>query len=193
MTETELKYRLESDIETTRLEAFLGEPVARLLLATRYWLPTAPPGAAVRLREVDGATEASVKRSDRVPVDGLFIHDEQAERLDAGAAVAFISGELPIDELPLVSRTGLRGPFRYVGLVLTRRHVYHVDGLPLEVDRVTFPDGCEDFELEVETPDAAALRSKLMDLAARAGVALRPSRKTKLGRLLDRINPEKQG
>ena len=193
MTEIELKYQLLSDSEARRLEVLLGEPVERLFLATRYWLPTSPPGAAVRLREVGGATEASVKRSGGVPVDGLFIHDEQAERLDAGRAVGFISGEIPIDELSLVARGGLKGPFRYVGLILTRRHVYHVDGLSIEVDKVTFPDGTEDFELEVESPDAAAFRSKLLDLADQAGVALRPSEKTKLGRLLDRASPEERG
>jgi len=190
MTEIELKFRLGSAADAACLEATLGEPVERLFLATRYWLPAAPAGVALRLREVGGATEATIKRSGGAPTNGLFVHDEQSERLDAGVAVTFISGERPIEELPLVARAGLCGPFRYVGIILTRRHVYRVGDLPLEVDQVTFPDGAEEWELEVEIPDAGARRSEIEDLAGRAGVSLRPSEKTKLGRLLDRITRE---
>ncbi|MFH1529761.1 MAG: CYTH domain-containing protein [Pseudomonadota bacterium] len=190
MTETELKFRLEGAADAARLEAILGEPVTCLFLATRYWLPSAPAGVALRLREVGGATEATVKRSGGAPMDGLFVHDEQSELLDAGAAVAFISGERPMDELPLAARAGLQGPFRYVGIILTRRHLYRVGDLPLEVDRVTFPNGADEWELEVETPDAAARRGDVEELAGRAGISLRPSVKTKLGRLLDRLAVE---
>ena len=190
MTETELKYQLESAADADRLGAILGDPDERRFLATRYWLPATPRGAALRIREVGGASEATVKRSGAAPTDGLFVHDERTELLDAGDAVAFISGQRPIDDLPLVAATGLQGPFRYVGLILTRRDVHRKNGLPLEIDRVTFPDGGEEFEVEVETPDADARRSDLMALAVEAGVTLRPSTKTKLGRLLDRIDRE---
>ena len=190
MTEIELKFRLESDADRARLEEVLGEPLERLHLATRYWLPTGSPGAAVRLREVSGATEASIKRSEAAPDEGLFIHSEQTQRLDAGAAVAYISGERPLDELPLVTDAGLTGPFRYVGLILTRRHVYRIKGMPLEVDAITYPDGGQEFEVEVETADADALRGDLEALAARAGIRLQPSETTKLGRLLARAGEE---
>ncbi len=192
LIETELKFLLEDDAATTRLEACLGEPTARLDLATRYWLPAAMEGVAVRLREVGGATVATIKIAGEAPVAGLFVHEERSEQLDAGTAVDFISGERPLEELPLVVQAGLRGPFRYVGLVLTRRHVYDVDGLPLEVDRVTYPDGGQDFEVEIEVPDAADRRGEIHALADTAGVALVPSTRTKLGRLLERIPAEER-
>jgi hypothetical protein len=185
--ETELKFMLDDDSAVRRLEACLGEPSARLAMATRYWLPAAPAGVALRLREIGGATEATIKRGREVPRDGLFINDEQTEQLDAGVAVACISGEQPLETLPLVAGAGLEGPFRYVGLILTQRHVYTVGDLPLEIDRVTYPDGGTEFEVEVEVPDADARRGELAALAAEAGVTLTPSTRTKLGRLLDRM------
>lgn len=190
MIETELKFLLQDDDAARRLEAGLGEPTARLSMATRYWLPQTGDGVAVRLREIGGATEATIKSAREDPKDGLFINDERSEQLDAGVAVAFISGELPIEALPLVVRAGLEGPFRYVGLVLTQRNVYRVDGLPVEVDRVTYPDGTQEFEVEIEAPDAAARRGEIAALAAEAGVLLTPSTRTKLGRLLARIGGE---
>lgn len=184
MLEIELKYRLANEEEMTRLEAVLGDPMERLNQTNRYWLPAAPPGVALRIREVGGASEATVKRAGPAPEDGLFVHEEETELLDAGAVVAVLTGERPIQDLPLVARTGLQGPFRYVGLLLTRRNVYRIDGLPVETDRVTFPDGTKEYEVEVEAMDAGALRGVLLALAARAGVSLRPSTDTKLGRFL---------
>lgn len=186
MLETELKYRLTSEEEMTRLEAVLGEPIERLAQANRYWLPTVPPGVALRVREVGGESEATVKRAGPAPMDGLFIHEEETERLDAGTAVALLTGERPLEDLPLVTKTGLQGPFRYVGLLLTLRNVYRIDGLPVETDRVTFPDGAKEYEVEAEAIDADALRSELLALAALAGVSLRASKDTKLGRFLAR-------
>jgi len=190
MLETELKYRLTNEEEMTRLEAVLGEPIERLAQANRYWLPAAPAGVALRVREVGGASEATVKRAGPAPVDGLFVHEEETERLDAGAAVALLTGERPLEDLPLVTKTGLQGPFRYVGLLLTRRNVYRIAGLPVETDRVTCPDGTKEFEVEVEAIDADALRGQLLALAALAGVSLRPSKNTKLGRFLARERSE---
>jgi len=184
MLETELKYRLTSEEEMTRFEAVLGEPNERLAQANRYWLPAAPLSVALRIREVGGASEGTVKRAGPAPVDGLFVHEEETERLDAGTAVALLTGERPFEDLPLVTKTGLQGPFRYVGLLLTRRNVYRIDGMPVETDRVTFPDGTKEFEVEVEAFHAEALRGQLLALAARARVSLRPSKDTKLGRFL---------
>ncbi|MBM4370953.1 MAG: CYTH domain-containing protein [Deltaproteobacteria bacterium] len=189
MVETELKFRLAGEEELARLEALLGKPLLLRQLSSHYWIPGSPPHASLRLREVDGAAELTVKRGGAPPVDGLHVREEVSERIDAGLAVALLCGEVSPAELPLVHRTGLAAPFHDAGRLLTERRTFRAGILPVETDRVLFPDGSRDWEVEVEAPEAAALRGALLELARRAGVALVPSRDTKLQRLLARQDP----
>ena len=80
----------------------------RLAQANRYWLPAAPPGVALRVREVGDAAEATVKRAGAAPKDGLFIHEEETDPLDAETLAGLVAGDRSIEDLPLVARTGLR-------------------------------------------------------------------------------------
>jgi uncharacterized protein YjbK len=78
-------------------------------------------------------------------------------------------------------------PLVVIGVLINERSDFRAGGLVLEVDRMTFPDGSEEFEVEVETTDPRQARSWVEAEFRRLGVSATPSRRTKFERLLSRI------
>ena len=76
---------------------------------------------------------------------------------------------------------------RIIGRLDNERSRFHGGGLTIEVDRMTFPDGSQEFEVEVETGDPGAARAWLLGEFLRLGVRHEPGRRTKFERLLRRI------
>jgi uncharacterized protein YjbK len=80
-------------------------------------------------------------------------------------------------ELPLVA----------IGVLRNERTRIECGGRVLEIDRMTFPDGTEEYELEVETSDPAGTRAWLVRELTGLGVAAEPGRETKFERLLRKL------
>lgn len=88
----------------------------------------------------------------------------------------------PVAEL--LARVG-RLDLRLAGRLVNERVCREVDGWKLEVDRLTFPDGSESYELELETEDVDRARAWLEEELDARGIAHRPQRFTKFERLLE--------
>ncbi|MBN1421631.1 MAG: hypothetical protein JXP34_22855, partial [Planctomycetes bacterium] len=60
-------------------------------------------------------------------------------------------------------------------------------GLALELDRIIYPDGHEEYEIEIETEDPGPAADRLAALLRDLGIEAIPERRTKLERLLVRL------
>jgi uncharacterized protein YjbK len=107
----------------------------------------------------------------------------------------------PLEEMPPSTSTiwktghaGLKaleqrfgGPFalEWVGKMVNLRRLYRTaDGLCMEVDASRYPDGEEDYEVEVETDDPERDRSLLEGLLTGMGIRFAPQPATKYQRFL---------
>ena len=66
--------------------------------------------------------------------------------------------------------------------MVNRRHVVHLEGYVLEVDRTELPGGRVDAEVEVETDDPEGARRLVQGRADAAGVELFPQTRGKYAR-----------
>ncbi|MBD3236924.1 MAG: CYTH domain-containing protein [Candidatus Eisenbacteria bacterium] len=113
--------------------------------------------------------------------------------LESGPAIAgHLAQVVPRELRARIAREGLRP----IGRLINERRTYLID-LPsaagprtvaIEVDRVRFPDGAIEYELEIEWPPESggfperAVRERLVAI----GVGWRPETRSKLARLLSR-------
>ena len=79
-------------------------------------------------------------------------------------------------------------PLAVIGVLINERSTFRAGGFVLEVDRMTFPDGSEEFEVEVETVNPGQARSWVEGEFRRLGVNAAPSRRTKFERLLAKLS-----
>ncbi len=85
----------------------------------------------------------------------------------------------------LEHRFGKRFPLVWVGKMINQRRLYRTaEGLCMEVDASRYPDGEEDYEVEVETDDPERDRGLLEALLDRLGVRFVPQPATKYQRFL---------
>lgn len=191
--EIEVKFTIGSLEDLTRLEKVLGDPERDLHLMNRYWLAGSPDQGMVRLREQGGATEATVKtRVDRPEAPGVFAHRERNQRLTEDETLAALQGD-SLEKLALVREAGLKGPFTYVGSIYCHRTVHPLGDLMLELDRIQFPDGTWEYELEVEHPEPEHAGELIAKLAREAGIVLVAGTRSKFKRLLQRSTPDPRG
>ena len=87
----------------------------------------------------------------------------------------------PIEEL---KRRFGRPQLLLIGTLENERVKRTIDGLVLEVDRVTFPDGSELYELEIETDEVLPAEAWVKATLIPRGLRLEPQRWTKLEELL---------
>lgn len=90
-------------------------------------------------------------------------------------------GIAPVGEL--LRRVG-RIPLVVAGTLVNERVRRGVGGWTLEVDRVTFPDGTESFEVEIETEDVERLELWVERELLGRGICVGPQRRTKLEQLI---------
>ena len=88
----------------------------------------------------------------------------------------------------LEQRFGKRFPLVCIGSMVNRRRLYRPDeGFPMEVDASLYPDGEEDYEVEVETDDPERDRRLLEALLAGTGIRFSPQNATKYQRFLKHL------
>ena len=88
----------------------------------------------------------------------------------------------------LEKRFGKRFPLVWVGKMINQRRLYRTaEGLCMEVDASRYPDGEEDYEVEVETDDPERDRALLEALLDRLGVRFVPQPATKYQRFLEHL------
>ena len=85
----------------------------------------------------------------------------------------------------LEEKFGRRFPLVWVGRMVNRRRLYETaEGLCVEVDASKYPDGEEDYEVEVETDDPERDRGLLEALLTGMGIRFSPQPATKYQRFL---------
>lgn len=191
--EIELKVRLVGRGDYERLCARLGEPDETREQVNHYFRSADGriPGdqGVIRIRVEGGRAVLTVKLGGWV-TDGLVRarEIEEAWQGDPDAlpppSEAFWQGGYR-GMAALEARFGRRFGLVWAGAMHNRRRVHRTgDGLCLELDASRYPDGEEDFEVEVETPDPEGVRSRLLALLDAAGVRHAPQTRTKYQRFL---------
>lgn len=193
--EFELKLTLLSDDPLPALEAALGPPARTVEQLNRYFLPAAPEGTMVRVREEGGGLELTVKgkRIDRVAgmdrhtdgsASGVFVRPEinrpippewLFELLDTGTCPALLA----VEELG-----GVTAPLRPAGQLYNTRRSFPYKQCTIDIDRTEFPDGTVTWELELESPDAESVAAEIAAHLSSLGIRHEPSRTGKFSRLM---------
>lgn len=193
--EDELKYGLAGPEDHRRLMApgGIGTETAVERLVNHYLdtadLQLSAAGAMLRLRiDPSGAGLLTLKRGAEAE-PGFFRSSETEAELPPQAAARVLAAPEEVyrlDAPPVKELRQLFGepPLRVIGTLATERRTLQGGGFRLELDRITFPDGSEEHELEVETDRPAAARAWLEAEFRRLGVRASPSRLTKLARLV---------
>ena len=142
----------------------------------------------LRIREAEGCVLTLKCGREVSPgnFDSLEIESEVSPGLLAAAREhppMLLDLDLPgIDELK--RRVG-HVALRTAGTLENERVRREIGGWTLEVDRLSFPDGTETYELEIETVDVDGARAWIDRELRSRGMRLEPQRRTKFERLLD--------
>lgn len=190
--ETELKYRLEARAEYEKLCGGLGDPVDAWEQINHYFQSEDGkiPGeeGVIRIRQEKGKAVLTVKLG---ALENGLARAREYEQPWSG----------PADQMPPRSkalwrsrhegleifqrRLGRQFPLVWVGRMVNLRKLYRYgQSFCMEVDASRYPDGQEDYEVEVETEfperDRALLEALLHDL----GIGVVPQTETKYQRFL---------
>lgn len=195
MREIELKYDLRDREEYERVLRALGEPARVLRQVNHYFIGDGGNRlrrgeAVLRLREEDGRFTLAFKTG--AGLEGGVLRCEETEApLDAETARALLDSRrnpLALDHEASKAAAGCLGggDLRIAGSSRTERAEFRMDeGEVLQVDRVEFPGGGEDFEIEMETDDPRAADFTLRRMFGQMGIVLAPQKKTKVRRFLE--------
>lgn len=199
--ETELKLVVDDRASLDRILARLGPARSTQDQHNRYFDTDdgawSEHGLAVRLRRQDGTLKLTVKSGGTD--DGDFVRRGEWETelpvdrestLAAGGAPLLASVRALLEEHGTALPAALAAaPLREIGTmtnVRRRAGLPDHEGLLVELDETTYPNGDVRFEVELEVPDASRATAAVGRLRAAfdaAGVAWRPSKVTKRERL----------
>ena len=198
--ERELKLAI-ADLESYRrirdaLPGFEGE----LRLVNHYLdgddLPLVKRKVMLRVRTCEGHPGGVVTlKSGTTVADGYFRSQEDEEPLTGEEVDLLLRLPAACDGLHPKARDVVRsalallgeGDLKVVGkLVNLRRNYRLAPEIVVELDLLSFPDGSQEFELEIETGDPESARRLLDPLLTRLGIGVTPRSETKFQRLLAR-------
>ncbi len=199
-TEIELKLLLADDLAHATLRTWLDAhgTLHEAVQSNRYLDTTDRALAARRMMmrvRLAGTQATCTAKAGAQMVDGIMRVSEWEAVLAGREAAAWRAGRsaCKLRDLPLCEAL-VAGPladlddadartFHVIGVMQTTRRAYRIaatalglapgPALTLELDHSLFPAGQERFELEVEHPDAAALKDAVTALLDRLGVAWR--------------------
>jgi len=192
--EIELKYRLDGRQQYSRLCEALGPPSEEVEQINHYFQSTDGkiPGdrGVIRIRVERGRPVFTVKLGGMVEAGLVDARDFEEpwqgppDRMPPPQEEFWDKGYAGM--AALAQMFGGRFPVAWVGRMTNRRRICRTaGGLLLEVDASLYPDGSEDFEVELETRDPAGDRRRLEGLLARLGVSVEPQTATKYQRFLE--------
>jgi uncharacterized protein YjbK len=193
--ETELKVRLEGRAEYERLCRAMGDPVEGWDQINHYFHSADGkiPGkeGVIRIRVEKGRALFTVKLGGLT--NGLARAEEYEqpwsgppEAMPPTSRLLWESGHAGMKVLE--QRFGWRFPLVWVGKMLNHRKLYRsAEGLCLEVDASQYPDGQEDYEVEVETESPERDRELLKALLDGLGIRFSLQTATKYQRFLRHV------
>ena len=192
--ELELKLGLDKPEALNALLAALPTPTAVIEQANHYFVDDG--GVLVASRTMLRVRESRRRDAEAAPTvvltvkrrlrakDGYFVAEEHECPLaldDWRAVQEGTRGLASLKPSPLAD-LAIDSPLRCHGVMRNLRHVVHLEGYVLEVDRTELPGGRVDAEVEVETDDPEGARRLVTARAAAAGVTLFPQTKGKYAR-----------
>jgi len=193
--EIEIKLRLEGRAQYDKLCREMGAPADAWEQINHYFRSEDGriPGeeGVIRVRLERGKAVLTVKLG--ALKDGLASAQEYEEawrgpleEMPPASTAMWDAGHAGL--LALERRFGKRFPLVWVGKMINRRRLYSTDeGLCMEVDASRYPDGEEDYEVEVETDDPERDRHLLEGLLDRLDVLYVPQPATKYQRFLEHL------
>ena len=193
--EIELKFRLEGRVQYEELCRKMGDPVDRCNQINHYFRSADGkiPGeeGVIRIRLERDRAVLTVKLG--VLTNGLARAQEYEEpwsgppeEMPPPSDVLWRSGHRGLRTLE--ERFGKRFPLVWLGSMVNERKLYRsVEGLGMEVDASRYPDGEEDYEIEVETEDPERDREILEALLRDLGIRFVPQTATKYQRFLQHL------
>ena len=194
-TEIEIKLRLEGRAQYDRLCREMGTPADAWEQINHYFRSEDGriPGkeGVIRIRLERGKAVFTVKLG--ALKDGLASAQEYEEpwrgpqeEMPPPSTAMWDAGHAGLHALE--HRFGKRFLLVWVGKMINQRRLYRtVEGLCMEVDASRYPDGEEDYEVEVETDDPERDRGLLEALLDRFGVHFVPQPATKYQRFLEHL------
>ncbi len=194
--EVELKYRLKSRGDYEALCHRLGNPAEEFEQVNHFFRSRdgRVPGSrgVIRLRLEKGKALFTVKLGGALE-EGLVSADEYEEPWKGSLENLPPNAEALWDEgyagmKAVADAFGGPHPLVWAGKMINRRKVYNLsEGICLELDASLYPDGHEDFEVEVETEKPEEDRERLRNLLERLGVDNEPQTETKYQRFLAHV------
>jgi len=194
-TESEIKYSLRGVEDHRKLVGPGGLQESRgLERQENYYLDTldlrlSRERAMLRIRNLaQGGSLLTLKRGSEIEA-GYFRSSELESPLPPGSLAGILESPPTLYQMDLAPVGELRSrfgelPLRVIGTLVNERRLFQSGGFLVEVDRISFPDGSEEYEVEVETETPAVARKWLESEFRRLGVNAAPSRETKFARLL---------
>jgi uncharacterized protein YjbK len=195
--ETELKYRLEGRAEYEKLCRELGDPEDAWEQINHYFQSADGkiPGedGVIRIRQEKGRAVLTVKLG--ALANGLARAREYEQpwsgpwhQMPPRSKALWESRHEGLEVLE--RRFGGRFPLVWAGRMVNLRKLYRsVRGLCMEVDASRYPDGQEDYEVEVETESPERDRALLEALLRDLGIGFVPQTATKYQRFLRHPGP----
>jgi uncharacterized protein YjbK len=193
--EIELKLRLEGRAQYDRLCREMGTPADAWEQINHYFRSEDGriPGeeGVIRIRLERGKAVFTVKLG--ALKDGLASAQEYEEvwrgpleEIPPPSTAMWDAGHAGLHALE--HRFGKRFLLVWVGKMINKRRLYRsAEGLCMEVDASRYPDGEEDYEVEVETDDPERDRGLLEALLDRLDVLCVPQPATKYQRFLEHL------
>ncbi len=192
--EVEVKLRLEGRAQYERLCREMGAPEDVWEQVNHYFRSEdgSIPGeqGVIRLRLEKGGAVFTVKlgalRSGLA--DSLEYEQAWSGPLEIPPSSSAIWGAGHPGMEALEQRFGRRFALVWIGKMVNRRSLYRsTEGLCVEVDASRYPDGTEDYEVEVETYEPERDRRLLEVLLKRLGIRFVPQTETKYQRFLEHL------
>jgi len=192
--EVEVKLRLEGRAQYERLCREMGTPEDAWEQVNHYFRSEDGriPGeeGVIRLRLEKGGAVFTVKLG--ALKDGLADSQEYEEawsgplEMPPSSNTIWEGGYQGMKALE--QRFGKRFALVWVGKMVNQRRLYRSDeGLCVEVDASRYPDGAEDYEVEVETDEPERDRRLLEALLDRMSIGFVPQQATKYQRFLQHL------
>lgn len=191
--EVELKYRLKGAEDFRKLCRRLGKPQADFEQVNHYFQSADGkiPGVkgVIRIRLEKGRALFSVKLGGSLD-EGLLSALEYEEPwkgpLDVMPPPASEFWDHGYEGMQAIEQeVGGRFQLVWAGKMVNRRKVYPFEeDLFLEIDASLYPDGTEDFEVELETEQPEKDRNRLVNLLDRLLIRYEPQTATKYQRFL---------
>ena len=193
--EDEIKFRLAGAEDLRRLLAGLPGP-ADVVAQENIYLDTADlrlAGRMAMLRIRVSGPDARLTLKRGTEVEAGYFRSIEVEAALAAEVLEGILADPPsvwrLDLPPVGEARSLIGeaPLAVIGRLRNERSAFRAEGFRVEVDRMVFPDGSAEYEVELETAEPDRARRWLGGEFARLGVRAEPGRETKFERLLRKL------